>query len=33
MDDGQAKKFQKELNVGIVALVLLAVLDRSSKYL
>jgi len=31
MDDGHAKKFQKELNVGIVALVLLAVLDRSSQ--
>jgi PadR family transcriptional regulator PadR len=31
MDDAQAKKFQKELNVGLVALVLLAVLDRSSQ--
>src|SRR5678815_300081 len=31
MDDNQARKFQKELNVGIVALVLLAVLDQSSK--
>ena len=31
MDDSHAKKFQKELNVGIVALVLLAVLDGSSE--
>ena len=31
MDDSQARKFQKELNVGIVALVLLAVLDLSSE--
>ena len=31
MDDSQAKKFQKELNVGLVALILLAVLDRSSQ--
>ena len=31
MDDTQAKKFQKELNVGLVALVLLAVLDQSSE--
>src|SRR5262245_60377440 len=30
MDDSQARKFQKELNVGLVALVLLGVLDRSS---
>jgi PadR family transcriptional regulator PadR len=30
MDDSQTRKFQKELNVGLVALVLLAVLDRSS---
>jgi PadR family transcriptional regulator, regulatory protein PadR len=33
MDDNQAKKFQKELNVGLVGLVLLAVLDRSSQEL
>jgi PadR family transcriptional regulator PadR len=31
VDDSHAKKFQKELNVGLVALVLLAVLDRSSE--
>jgi PadR family transcriptional regulator PadR len=31
MDDSQARKFQKELNVGLVALVLLAVLDRSAE--
>ncbi|HEY1302408.1 MAG TPA: PadR family transcriptional regulator [Vicinamibacterales bacterium] len=30
MDDSHTKKFQKELNVGLVALVLLAVLERSS---
>jgi PadR family transcriptional regulator PadR len=30
VDDSQARKFQKELNVGLVALVLLAVLDRAS---
>jgi len=30
VDDSQARKFQKELNVGLVALVVLAVLDRSS---
>lgn len=29
MDDGHARKFQKELNAGLVALVLLAVLDRA----
>jgi PadR family transcriptional regulator PadR len=33
MDDSQARKFQKELNVGLVGLVLLAVLDRSSEEL
>lgn len=31
MDDSQAKKFQKELNGGLVSLVLLAVLSRSSE--
>ena len=31
MDDGHARKFQKELNAGLVALVLLAVLDRSTE--
>jgi PadR family transcriptional regulator PadR len=31
VDDRQARKFQKELNAGLVALVLLAVLDRSSE--
>ena len=31
MDDRFARKFQKELNAGLVALVLLAVLDRSSQ--
>jgi PadR family transcriptional regulator, regulatory protein PadR len=31
MDDTQARKFQKDLNAGLVALVLLAVLDRSSE--
>jgi PadR family transcriptional regulator PadR len=30
-DDSQARKFQKDLNSGLVALVLLAVLDRSSE--
>jgi PadR family transcriptional regulator PadR len=29
MDDSQGRKFQKDLNAGLVALVLLAVLDRS----
>ena len=31
MDDIQARKFQKELNVGLVGLVLLAVLDQSTE--
>ena len=31
MDDSRAKKFQKDLNAGLVALVLLAVLERSSE--
>ena len=31
MDDSQARKFQKELNVGLVGLVVLAVLDRSPQ--
>lgn len=31
MDDSQARKFQKDLNSGLVALVLLAVLDRSAE--
>jgi PadR family transcriptional regulator len=31
MDDSQARKFQKELNVGLVALVVLAILERSSE--
>jgi PadR family transcriptional regulator, regulatory protein PadR len=31
MDDSQARKFQKDLNSGLVALVLLAVLDRSTE--
>ena len=31
MDDSNAKKFQKELNGGLVGLVLLAVLDRSQE--
>ena len=31
MDDTQARKFQKDLNAGLVALVLLAVLDGSSE--
>lgn len=31
MDDSHAKKFQKDLNAGLVALVLLAVLDRTSE--
>jgi PadR family transcriptional regulator PadR len=30
MDDSQAKKFQKDLNAGLVALVLLAVLDATT---
>src|SRR5450631_1048769 len=30
MDDSNAKKFQKDLNGGLVGLVLLAVLDRST---
>ena len=31
MDDSSAKKFQKDLNGGLVGLVLLAVLDRSAE--
>ena len=31
MDDSQARKFQKDLNAGLVALVLLAVLDHSTE--
>ncbi len=31
MDDSQARKFQKDLNAGLVALVLLAVLAASSE--
>jgi PadR family transcriptional regulator PadR len=31
VDDRHARKFQRELNAGLVALVLLAVLDRSSE--
>jgi PadR family transcriptional regulator PadR len=31
VDDRHARKFQKELNAGLVALVLLAVLDASSE--
>jgi PadR family transcriptional regulator PadR len=31
MDDSDAKKFQKDLNGGLVSLVLLAVLDRSPE--
>ena len=31
MDDIQARKFQKDLNAGLVALVLLGVLDRSDE--
>ena len=31
MDDTQARKFQKDLNAGLVALVLLAVLGRSTE--
>jgi PadR family transcriptional regulator, regulatory protein PadR len=31
MDDTQARKFQKDLNAGLVALVLLAVLDRTPE--
>ena len=30
MDDSQAKKFQKELNVGLIGLIVLAVLNESS---
>jgi len=30
-DDGQGRKFQKDLNAGLVALVLLAVLDGSTE--
>ena len=30
MDDSQARKFQKDLNAGLVALVLLAALERST---
>jgi PadR family transcriptional regulator PadR len=31
MDDSQARKFQKDLNAGLVALVLLAVLEHSQE--
>jgi PadR family transcriptional regulator PadR len=31
MDDSHARKFQKDLNAGLVALVLLAVLEKSSE--
>src|SRR5437868_15484511 len=31
MDDSQPRKFQKELNAGLVALVLLAVLERTKE--
>jgi PadR family transcriptional regulator, regulatory protein PadR len=31
MDDSQARKFQKDLNAGLVALVLLGVLERSHE--
>lgn len=31
MDDTQARKFQKDLNSGLVALVLLGVLDRTTE--
>lgn len=31
VDEGQARKFQKDLNAGLVALVLLAVLNRSAE--
>jgi PadR family transcriptional regulator, regulatory protein PadR len=31
MDDSQDRKFQKDLNAGLVALVLLAVLERSAE--
>jgi PadR family transcriptional regulator, regulatory protein PadR len=31
MDDSQARKFQKDLNSGLTALVLLAVLERSTE--
>lgn len=33
MDDSSARKFQKDLNGGLVALVLLSVLDRASSEL
>src|SRR6202166_5209348 len=33
MDDSNGRKFQKDLNGGLVGLVLLAILDRSSEYL
>jgi hypothetical protein len=31
MDDSQARKFQKDLNAGLTALVLLAVLERTTE--
>jgi len=31
MDDSQERKFQKDLNAGLVALVLLAVLEHSAE--
>src|SRR5471030_3178766 len=31
MDDSQGRKFQKDLNAGLVSLVLLGVLDKSSE--
>jgi len=31
MDDSQARKFQKDLNSGLVALVLLAILERTTE--
>src|ERR1700730_15913331 len=31
MDDSQSRKFQKDLNAGLVALVLLAVLERTTE--
>lgn len=31
MDDSQARKFQKELNAGLVSLVLLSVLERTTE--
>jgi len=31
MDDSQARKFQKDLNAGLVALVLLAILERTAE--